>query len=121
MFGEYIKEKRMGMGLTLRAFCMHNNEDPSNWSKMERGLLRPPTDDARLNNIARMLNMDSDDTTAMRDMACAESGRVPQDIMSDVNLVEHLPVMFRTIRNESLTGEQLDSLVEIIRKKVTPE
>ena len=37
-FGEHIKARRLEMGLSLRAFCLKNNEDPSNWSKLERGL-----------------------------------------------------------------------------------
>ncbi len=47
MFGDYLKSRRLERDLTLRDFCRSAGEDPSNWSKVERGILPPPTDEAR--------------------------------------------------------------------------
>jgi transcriptional regulator with XRE-family HTH domain len=58
MFGEYLKGKRLEKDLTLRDFCRSAGEDPSNWSKVERGILPPPTDEARLTNIAGILGLE---------------------------------------------------------------
>ncbi len=40
-YGEYIKKWRMEQGLTLRAGARKYKIDPSNLSKMERGILKP--------------------------------------------------------------------------------
>jgi ribosome-binding protein aMBF1 (putative translation factor) len=42
MFGEFIKERRVAKGISLREFCKRMETDASNWSKVERGLLAPP-------------------------------------------------------------------------------
>jgi len=41
-FGEYIKDLRVEKEITLREFCKTAGLDPSNWSKIERGIHTPP-------------------------------------------------------------------------------
>ena len=41
-FGEFIKQLRLQNRITLREFCRLAGIDPSNWSKIERGMLQPP-------------------------------------------------------------------------------
>ena len=43
-FGELIKNLRIGKQLTLRQCSAALGVDPSNWSKMERGVSPPPKD-----------------------------------------------------------------------------
>ena len=42
-FGKLFKERRMALGKTLRQFCREHGLDHGNISKLERGLLKPPT------------------------------------------------------------------------------
>jgi len=42
MFGKYVREIRAQHRLGLREFCLLLQFDPSNWSKVERGLLGAP-------------------------------------------------------------------------------
>jgi transcriptional regulator with XRE-family HTH domain len=122
MFGKFIRKRRLDLGLSLRAFCMKYSEDPSNWSKMEREVLGPPTDYARLLQIAHYLELsDESSKRELFDLAAAERGRVPGDIMSDAQLVENLPVVFRTLRGEAPTEEELVKLADLIRKSRTPQ
>ncbi len=107
-FGDYIKQQRMALGMTLRAFCAYHEEDPSNWSKLERGILRPPLDDMRLSDIAHKLALDQDQVHQIKDLACAEAGRIPQDIMNDADVLALLPIVFRTIRNEAPSRDKLE-------------
>lgn len=96
-------------------------EDPSNWSKMERGILSPPTDFTRLQEIADRLGL-SDDEALKRelfDLANAERGRIPEDIMSEEELVANLPVVFRTLRGEAPTEKELLRLADLIRESRT--
>lgn len=121
MFGELVKARRLELGLSLRAFCMRHNEDPSNWSKMERGLLRPPVDYTRLLQIAGYLELTDGDTRRQQifDLANAERGRIPEDIMSEAELVANLPVLFRTLRGDVPEEDELLRLADLIRKART--
>ena len=118
MFGEFIKERRIDKGLTLREFCKLIEIDASNWSKIERGLLAPPKNDEKLEKIAEVLGISvgSDLWIELKDKAEIDSGNIPADIRSDKELIGHLPMFFRTIRSEKPSAEDLDKLIEMIRK-----
>jgi len=118
MFGEFIKERRINKGITLREFCRLIETDASNWSKVERGLLSPPQDEEKLKKIAHVLDIEigSETWKAMKDKAQIDAGIIPEDILSDKETVKSLPMFFRTIRSEKPTPEELDHLIQIIRK-----
>lgn len=120
MFGELIKERRIERGLTLREFSRLAEVDPSNWSKIERGLMAPPQDEERLEKIASVLNIEigSDSWNELRDEAQISAGLIPEDLLSDERVLGSLPLFFRTIRSEKPTPEELDKLVEVIRKGI---
>jgi len=105
MFGEFIKERRISQGISLREFCRRIGLDPSNWSKAERGLLYPPRDEALLKKIAKLLQIQigSEAWVEMKDKAYIDAGRIPADILSDARLVQLLPSLFRALRNEKPT------------------
>jgi transcriptional regulator with XRE-family HTH domain len=123
MFGEFIKEKRIGKGVSLREFSKLIEVDPSNWSKVERGLNPPPQDDESLRKIAEALaiQLDSPLWEELKDMAAVGAGAIPKDILSDKKVVNALPMFFRTLRSEKPTPEDLDKLIEIIRKEESRE
>jgi len=50
------------------------------------------------------------------DLAAAAKGRVPQDLLSDEEVAAKLPILFRTLRSKPLSGEQLEKLIDSIRK-----
>ena len=118
MFGEFVRKRRLEMGLSLRAFCMKHSEDPSNWSKMERGILRPPTDYSRLLEIAGYLDFGDSGPEKQKlfDLASAERGQIPDDIMAESDLVANLPVLFRTLRGDVAEEDELMRLADLIRK-----
>jgi len=118
MFGKFIKERRIKKGLTLREFCKLIEVDASNWSKIERGLLAPPRSEYKLKKIAEILEIPvgSELWFEMKDRAELDTGNIPTDIRSDKELIGHLPMFFRTIRSEKPSGEDLDNLIELIRK-----
>lgn len=117
-FGEFFRKMRAAKGLTLRGFCLAHNFDPANISRLERGLLPPPSSRERLEGYAKALNIrkGSDEWTTFFDLADAERGRIPQDVLEDEELVGMLPVLFRTLRGQRVNPEALDDLVERIRK-----
>ena len=119
MFGEFIKERRIAKGISLREFCKRIEIDASNWSKVERGLLAPPQDEEKLRKIAQVLDIKFGSVLweEMKDKANIDAGIIPEDIMSDEKVLNSLPMFFRTIRSEKPTPEELDKLIAMIRKE----
>ena len=117
-FGDFFKAKRMDLEKTLRTFAMENGLDPGNLSKLERGILPPPQNRGKLEEYAGLLNLKegTDDWYTFFDLAAAESGRIPDDILSDQRVMERLPLFFRSIRGNNITDEQFQKLIELIKK-----
>jgi transcriptional regulator with XRE-family HTH domain len=118
-FGEIVRGLRAQERITLREFCLKNGYDPSNWSKMERGELPPPQDTVSLETMAHQLGLkrDTQAWTALFDAAALERGRIPEDIRTDEEVVEILPLFFRTLRGKQHTEEELDRVIKFLRKR----
>lgn len=117
-FGQFFKNRRIGIHKTLRQLCLENGFDPSNISRLERGLLPPPRSKTKLERYARALQIKpgADDWLDFFDLAAVEGGRIPDSILNDAEMVGKLPVLLRTIQNKRLDGEKLDELIERIRR-----
>jgi len=120
MFGEYIKKRRLEKDLTLREFCRRLEEDASNWSKIERGVMGPPQDKEKLRKIASILGIveNSDGWKELTTMASIGAGVIPEYIMSDKDIVDALPVFFRTIGSVKPTKEEIEELIQTIKRGV---
>lgn len=116
MFGEFIKKRRLEQEISLREFCRTMDIDPSNWSKIERGIMSPPQDDEKLKKIAEILKIQIGTSLwqEMKDMAKIDVGVIPEDIRSDSRVLNSLPMFFRTLRSEK--PEELEQLIDFIRK-----
>ena len=119
MYGEFIKELRAKKEISLREFCKQVEMDASNWSKIERGVLAPPQDEEKLKKIARVLGIKigSDAWKEMKDLANIDAGIIPEDIRSNEEVLKALPMFFRTIRSDKPTAEELDKLIDMIKKE----
>jgi transcriptional regulator with XRE-family HTH domain len=116
-FGSYFEQLRQEQGLTLRMFCKKASCDPANISRMERGLISPPKGRDILEKYAEVLNLveGSDEWYQFFDLAAADQGIVPGDIMADKELVKVLPAFFRTLRGQKPTKAEMEKLAEKIR------
>ncbi len=115
-FGEFMKQKRMATGQTLRAFCAAHGFDGGNFSKMERGVLAPPHGDDRLSVYAEALGLERESSEWFEffDLASAARGEIPADLLSDAQVVERLPVMFQAMRE--MDPAKLDQFIELVRR-----
>ena len=52
----------------------------------------------------------------LKDAASIDSGIIPKDLLSDQEVLKALPMFFRTVRSEKPTAEELEKLIERIRK-----
>ena len=118
VFGEYFKKRRLAIGKTLREFCLENGLDAGNVSKIERGILPPPQSREKLERYAQYLGIKegSDEWLEFFDIARADVGRIPEEILANKDLMAHLPLVFRTLKGQKLTGEQLEKLARELER-----
>jgi transcriptional regulator with XRE-family HTH domain len=122
MFGEFIKSIRARNRIGLREFCLNNGHDPSNWSKLERGVIHPPQKEAVLREWATQLGLGpgTEDWLKFFDLAALDAGRIPDYVAKDEAALAKLPVFFRTVSGRKPSPEDLNVLREIIRQSETP-
>ncbi len=119
-FANFIREKRIAAGLTLREFCRVIGYDASNWSKIERGLSTPPQSKQVLDDIASALNIPKggEDYKQIRDLSALSA--IPEGLIES-EILEQLPVFFRTVRGEKTSESELIDLLKKIRSAWIPE
>jgi len=117
-FGDQLRKRRKELRLGLRGFALRAGMDPGNLSKIERGRLRAPQSDDVLERICLALEYElgSDEAQALRDLAAAETGRIPPEILDDQEVMVRMPVLLRTVHNKQLSPEELDRLIEMIKE-----
>jgi transcriptional regulator with XRE-family HTH domain len=116
-FGEYVKSLRMIKEITLREFCLRAEIDPSNWSKIERGVLPPIKGRQVIENISRALELkpNSDEYNTLFDLAIIS--HIPTQLIDDKTILEKLPIFFRTARGESPSRDELMEIAKIIKEE----
>ncbi len=116
-FGETLKKLRLKRELSLRDVYKLTGYDPSNWSKVERGRIAPPSDEVVLAKWASVLGISKKNKAFKEfiDSAQIAQGIIPTDILNEKNAVQLMPAFFRTLRNKKPTKEEVDRLVELIR------
>jgi transcriptional regulator with XRE-family HTH domain len=117
-FGDFFKSLRKKKRITLREFCIRASADPANISRLERGAMPPPQDTDILERYAKALDIKvgSNDWYTFFDLAAADRGIIPKDLMSDQEVVRMLPAFFRTLRGQKPTVEEMHKLADKIRK-----
>lgn len=116
-FGEAFKAHRLNLQMSLRQFCQANGLDAANISKLERGLLPPPKNE-KLRAYAEALKLveGTDAWYEFFDLAAAAKGEFPRDL-TDKELLAQLPALFRTMRGNAPSDEQLEHVVKLLRKR----
>jgi transcriptional regulator with XRE-family HTH domain len=117
-FGDFFKSLRKKKRITLREFCIKASADPANISRLERSAMPPPQDTDILERYAKTLGIrtGSDDWYMFFDLAAADRGLIPKDIMSDREAVRMLPAFFRTLRGQKPTEEEMLKFADKIKK-----
>ena len=112
-----FKTKRKEKGFTLRQFCLKYGYDPGNLSRLERGIYPPPQNRNKLKEYATCLGIKkgSPDWYTFFDLAAVESGKIPVEIMENEEVLDKLPLLFRTLRGEKVPDEKLNELIGMIK------
>lgn len=116
-FGEFLYDLRIKKELTLREMCRQVNYDPSNFSKIERGKISPPSDKKTLEIWARNLGLkkSSKEFNDFISYANVAQGIIPLEIMEEKELVAALPAFFRTLKNKKPNKEEIDNIINSIK------
>jgi transcriptional regulator with XRE-family HTH domain len=117
-FGDFFKNLRKKKRITLREFCIKASADPANISRLERGAMPPPQDADILERYAKVLGIrsGSNDWYSFFDLAAADRGVIPKDLMAEREGVRMLPAFFRTLWGQKPTKEEMRKLADKIRK-----
>lgn len=114
-FGNLLNKLRTENNLSIREVCKLVNYDPSNWSKIERGLISPPSDEKTLKLWAKVFKVNKEKTQEFMDDARIAQGIIPDDILEKSEMLQLMPAFFRTVRNKKPTKEELDTLMNLIK------
>jgi transcriptional regulator with XRE-family HTH domain len=115
-FSNTLKNLRIQKGYSLRNICKLTGYDPSNWSKIERGKISPPSDEKILFKWAKFLGLkDKKDIQRFIDEAVIAQGIIPKDILSRPDSIDYLPAFFRTLRNKKPTKKEINKLIKLIQ------
>ncbi len=118
LFGDRVRTRRKELRLGLREFAQRAEMDPGNLSKIERGRLGAPQSEAALNRICSALQYGpgSEDAQGLKDLAAADTGRIPKEVLEDAEVMARMPLLLRTVHNKHLSPEELDRLIEMIKE-----
>ena len=120
-FGPLIKQLRINKQLTLRNFCQLQDLDPSNWSKIERGINLPPKDLMIIQGWADFFNLEGEQRQEFLDAAAVARQEIPSDLVNDEDIVAQLPAFFRVMRNAEPSDDKLKEFVEDLRRVNSPD
>lgn len=121
MFNDTVKSLRLEKRLTLRDFCDQAGLDPSNWSKVERGVNPPPGDVETLEKLADFFGLVGAKKLAFMDEAALQRREIPADVADNTILQRALPAFFRAARGHELSEAELERLAEDVRKLHTAD
>ena len=106
-FGQWLREKRIAKGFSLRKFAEKVGVSPTYLSHVEQGAADPPTAE-RVKTMAELLGENADEMIAL-------AGRMPEDLPE---IIQRRPTEIPELLREAngLTADQLRELTEQIRK-----
>ena len=115
-FGEYIKQRREAMGLTMRVFAEKIGISPAYLCDIEKGNRKAP--ERFLTAFADALGITNpDELNAFYDLAGISKNGQHSDINGYMESVPSARVALRAAKDHNLTNEDWEELIRIIKQK----
>lgn len=114
-FGEFVKEKRQSLNITLRAFADELHIAPSYVSDIEKGKRNAPTQDI-LDAMVRVLKLNDDEKNKLFDLAAESKNEIAQDITKYVGDNQNVRVALRRAKELNLGEEEWLQIIEDMMK-----
>ncbi len=113
-FGEFIKEKRNAIGMTLRGLAASLDIAPAFMSDIEKGHRYPPNKE-KLYEMARILRLSEEDTNTMFDLAAQErENAVSPDLPEYIMNHENVRVALRMARDKGTSNAAWQKVIEML-------
>ncbi|HPN31371.1 MAG TPA: hypothetical protein PKY81_10470 [bacterium] len=120
-FGYFVKQLRIKQKIGLREFTQLINYDPSNWSKIERGVLKTPQNKNLLNRIIEVLKIkkSSKEYETFYNLSTnGEKNLIPVDIPDMFEDKSIIPALLRTVGGyKKLKKKEAIKLLQILQKE----
>jgi transcriptional regulator with XRE-family HTH domain len=115
-FGQFLKERRLALDLSLREFARQIGVQPSNYCNVEADVLPPPPPET-LEKLCQALGIKKGtaDFELFHDLAAKGRDEIPADVERIVKENELIPAMLRTVEYEQLSKQQLRGIIEDLR------
>ncbi len=106
-FGQFLREKRLAKGFSLRKFAKLVDVSPTYLSQVEQENVDPPTAE-RVQRMAELLGENADELIAL-------AGRVPDDLPE---IIQRRPTAIPELLREAngLSAEELRELTDHVRR-----
>jgi len=117
-FGEFVRQKRISSGFTLREFCRKKGQETAYISRLETGLFNPPENEEKLEALAQAyeIKRDTREWVTFFDLAAASQTKVPKNLSEkNQNITQFLPAFYRTARKKNITKTDIEKLLELIK------
>lgn len=116
-FGKFIEQKRKTLGITLRGMAADLDIAPAFMSDIEKGHRYPPNRD-KLYEMARLLQLNEDDTNTMFDLAAGEkdntvSPDLPEYIMGN----DKARAALRMARDNNVSETTWQKVIEMLEQE----
>ena len=115
-FGEILTKYRVDAGLGLREYAKLIDYDPSNLSKIERGVNAPPQNTMTLKKWASKLSLVEGTPSFSKFMAAGRATFIAKGLKTDTELIGLLPAFFRTVDNKQTDPNTYKKLLAILRQ-----
>lgn len=115
-FGNFISQKRKDLRITLKDMADRLNISSPYLSDVEKGK-RDSFDLDRLNQIAKILNLDEEESSIMMDLAGKQRSTVAPDLPEYILKTKGLSVALRKARDLDVKEEEWIKFIEEIEKE----
>lgn len=118
-FGDFFRQKRLNLKLTLRSFCERYGFDPAYISRLENNVIKPPREDSKLQALAISLQLkkETEEWVIFFDLAYTANEEISKDIKKAIpDLNSLLPAFLRTSNNKKISGEKAKELIDFLKK-----
>ncbi len=116
-FGKFIEERRKSLGITLRGLAAELEIAPAFMSDIEKGHRYPPNKE-KLDEMARILRLNEEDTNRMFDLAAGErENTVSPDLPDYIMGNESVRVALRMARDNGATEADWQKVIRMLEEK----
>ena len=118
-FGTRLRDLRESADIGLREFCLSIDMDPSNYSRLERGIIPAPEDHTKLEPIRRALGLSAEGETWKDILRLADlsRGMIPRRVMTNEEVMAKMPAFMRRLDGQEMSESQIEELVAMIRQE----